>query len=347
MSLTSAHTLRETLAQRDNDYSDAVRRFEHASGLPWHQPTPSGRRGASIAVVIPAHNVAYCLSRTLDALHGQQTQAPFEVIVVDDASTDATAGAAARHPLQPTVVRLPTRQGSAAARNAGTAVTQAETILYLDADMVLPSHAVADVAVRADPGLVLVGFRHNVPFGADEHGQARVPLTPARLDADHRVCWTPPVGRILPYSGITLDAPVDGRPLDATDDFRDLGGGRWYYDWDLPRMVVTATVAVPRAAVLHVGGFYPPFGQAGWGCDDTHLGAMLISAGLCVVPLRQLVGYHLDPPAADAVWKAKLASWPDTLALYQHLLDQPPPQARGDDFHRMTRAQLADAVIIR
>lgn len=347
MSVTSARTLRETLTLRDNDYTDAVRRFEHANGLPWHQPTPSVRRAAPIAVVIPAHNVAYCLGRALDALHSQETQVPFEVIVVDDGSTDATADIARCHPLQPTVVQLPTRQGSAAARNAGTALAQAETVLYLDADMVLPSHAVADVAVRADPGLILVGFRHNVPFSADEHGCALTPQAPASLQADHRVRWTPPVGQVLAYSGITLDAPVDGRPLDATHDFRDLGGGRWYYDWDLPRMVVTATIAVPRAAVLHVGGMYPPFGPAGWGCDDTHLGATLISAGLQVVPLRQLVGYHLDPPAADVVWKAKLASWPDTLALYQHLLDQPPPEGRAAEFHRMTSAQLADAEIIR
>jgi hypothetical protein len=342
---TTTLSLRDAVARRDNDYTDTLRRFEQRSGLGWHTPTPADAGGAAISIVIPARNAQYCLRPVLDALRAQDTRAPFEVIVVDDASTDATSRLAREHPLRPTVVRLPSRQGSAAARNAGTALAQADTMLYLDADMVLPPHALADVAGRADPGLVLVGFRHNVPFTADAHGQAVVPDRPADLAGDHRVRWTPPVGAFLPYSGIMLTAPVDGRPLDATDDFRGLGDGRWYYDWDLPRMVVTAVVAAPRAAILDVGGLHAPFGQAGWGCEDTHLGAALIAAGLRVAPLRQLVGHHLDPPDAAAAWAGKFATWPATLALYRRLLTEPPPRGRSDEFLRLTFGLLAGSEV--
>ncbi|WP_026189937.1 glycosyltransferase family 2 protein, partial [Salinispora mooreana] len=76
-----------------------------------------------------------------------------------------------------------------------------------------------------------------------------------------------------------------GRPLDDTDEFRELGYGHRYHDWDLPRIVVTALVTVPYEAVMQVGGFEPSF-AAGWGCDDTYLGARLIAAGYKVAPVR-------------------------------------------------------------
>ncbi|WP_052710703.1 glycosyltransferase family 2 protein [Pseudofrankia sp. DC12] len=346
MPLTSTLSVRDTLARRDNEYTDALRRFEQRHELDWHAPTPAETSGGAVSVVIPARNVAYCLGQVLDALRAQDTRGPFEVIVVDDASTDATFRVAVGHPLGPTVVRLPSRQGSAAARNAGTALAQADTVLFLDADMVLPPHALADVAARATADLVLVGFRHNVPFTADGDGHAVVPVQAASLAADLRVRWTPPVETVLPYSGITLTAPLDGRPLDATDDLRALGEGRWYYDWDLPRMVVTAVMAAPRAALLDVGGLHAAFGRTGWGCEDTYLGAVLIAAGLRVAPLRQLVGYHLDPPDAPAAWAAKLATWPDTLALYRRLLAQPPPGGQSAEFLRATRELLADCEVL-
>ncbi len=340
MSLIDAPSLREILTRQDNDYLPARTAFEETTGLGWHAPTPADVGGASVSVVIPARNMAYCLPRVLDALHRQETRADVEVIVVDDASSDDTALLARSHPLCPTVVRLPDGQGAAAARNVGTALASGTLILYLDGDMVLPAHALADVAARAETGLVLAGFRHNIRFTPDRDGHATIPTKPADLNADHRVRWTPPVGQRLPYSGITLHTPVNGRPLDATNEFRTLGHGARYYDWDLPRMVVTAAVAVPRTAMLDVGGLHPRFGQVGWGCDDTYLGAALIGAGLRVAPLRQLVGYHVDPPDADAVWTVKLASWPRTLALYNKLLDQAAPRGRAEEFLRVTTGQL-------
>jgi len=339
-------TLREKLTQRDNDYTPALRQFE-AAGLGWHQPSPPSQGGTAVSVVIPAHDMAYSLATTLDALDAQRTAISFEVIVVDDGSHDQTAEIAQTHDLCPTVVRLPEQRGPALARNVGTALAGGEIVLYLDADMVLPTHAIADVGARYQPGLVLVGFRHNVPFQPGPNGAGLVPGTPARLDADHRVRWTPPVGVPLAYTGITLSAPVDGRPLDGTDDFRALGHARRYYDWDLPRMVVTATVAVPRDAVVDVGGFHPAFGADGWGCDDTYLGAALIGAGLRVVPLRQLVAYHIDPPEPESSWAAKLATWPGSIATYRRLLEEP-SQTRGRAaFVRETGGLLSASEVIR
>ncbi len=340
-------TLRETLCHRTNAYDPVLRAFEQRTGHGWHEPTPPHLGQGRLSVIIPAHNMSYCLPAVLDAIATQQTAARFEVIVVDDGSTDGTGDLAKQHPLRPAVVRIPRRCGAATARNVGVAVAEGDTLVFADADMVLPPHALADVAARACDRMILIGFRHNIGYQADDAGRVLLPAGPADLAADHRVRWRAPAGEQLVYSGITLAHPVDGRPLDATDGLRQLGFARTYYDWDLPRMVVTALMAAPRDAVQEAGGFHPRFGEIGWGSEDTYLGAALIGLGLMVAPLRQLVGYHVNPPDEAGSWKAKLATWPATVAFYRHLLEQPPPNGKAGEFQRQAAVVLRDCEVTR
>ncbi|GII97555.1 glycosyltransferase family 2 protein [Sinosporangium siamense] len=176
-------------------------------------------------------------------------------------------------------------------------------------------------------------------------GSAQVPEGSADLAADHRVTWHSQGGKQL-YTGIDLDRPITGSPLNDTDDFQKLGHGATYLDWDLPRVVVTALMAAPREKVLDIGGFDPVFGHVGWGMEDTHLGAALIAAGCFVVPVRQCVGFHLDPPDADAQWQTKLASWPSTLAYYRRLLNAPAPHGRATAFREAAEQLLGDSEVI-
>ncbi|MEM6259215.1 MAG: glycosyltransferase [Planctomycetota bacterium] len=88
-----------------------------------------------ISVVIPVHNSAATLERCLAGLAGS-TRSPDEVIIVDDASTDAspqisrTAGSA---PL-----RLePTPRGPAFARNAAAVQAKGDVLVFVDSDVVL------------------------------------------------------------------------------------------------------------------------------------------------------------------------------------------------------------------
>ncbi|WP_327359950.1 glycosyltransferase [Streptomyces sp. NBC_01296] len=338
-------TLAYALGEQPNDHSRLRADFEGATGIGWHTPTPPGlAAGRAVSVVIPARNTGYALKAVLDSLAAQDTQGPVEVIVVDDGSTDNTHLIAARHPAVDTWVRLAQPQGAAAARNVGTYLASADTVLYLDSDMVLPRHALADFAARALPDTVLTGFRHNVPFQPGPGGQALVPEGPADLAADHRVTWRSEGGTLF-YSGHVLPGPATGSPLNDTDDFQKLGHGAFYLDWDLARTVVTAMVAVPRAAVVDVGGFDETFGRIGWGMEDTHLGAALIAAGCLVVPLRQAVGYHLDPPDADTQWQTKLQGWPATLAHYRGRLAGAAPTGRGRTFAAAAHRLLVRAEV--
>ncbi|MEE6281340.1 glycosyltransferase [Georgenia sunbinii] len=88
--------------------------------------------GLTVSVVIPARNDAAALDRCLAAL-GWQTVAPLEVVVVDNASTDATAAVARRHGAR---VVTETRVGIPMAAAAGYDAAGGEVIARLDADSV-------------------------------------------------------------------------------------------------------------------------------------------------------------------------------------------------------------------
>jgi glycosyltransferase involved in cell wall biosynthesis len=100
-----------------------------------------------ISFIIPAHDEERLLGRTLRALDAaaRPLGAPFEVIVVDDASTDRTAAIAREHGAR--VVRVSHRQ-IAATRNAGARAAAGDLLVFVDADTVVTEAAVRG-AVRA------------------------------------------------------------------------------------------------------------------------------------------------------------------------------------------------------
>src|SRR6266511_5739354 len=86
-----------------------------------------------ISFIIQAYNEELELSATLGAIHAAASSAgqPWEIIVVDDASTDATPEIAAQTGAK--VIRINRRQ-IAAARNAGARAAQGEYLFFVDAD---------------------------------------------------------------------------------------------------------------------------------------------------------------------------------------------------------------------
>lgn len=106
-----------------------------------------------ISFIIPAHNEEDLLPRTLGAIHTAARAAgvAYEIVVTDDASTDATAGVAQRHGAR--VVSIDRRQ-IAAARNAGARVSRGEYLFFVDADTALPAATLAEALRAMDAGAV-------------------------------------------------------------------------------------------------------------------------------------------------------------------------------------------------
>ncbi len=86
----------------------------------------------AVSVIVPAHNAGATIGRTLDALAAQDVESDFEVVVVDDGSTDDTGTVAGRQEVR--VVRHANARGAAAARNSGVEAARGEVLAFTDAD---------------------------------------------------------------------------------------------------------------------------------------------------------------------------------------------------------------------
>jgi len=95
-----------------------------------------------LSFVIPAHDEAPRLPATLAALHAAARAGglDYEIVVVDDASTDGTGAVATAHGAR--VVRVEHRQ-IAATRNAGARAASGDVLVFVDADTHVPAATLA------------------------------------------------------------------------------------------------------------------------------------------------------------------------------------------------------------
>ncbi len=126
-------------------------------------PVSPGPRRPSLSVVVPVRNggrdFERCLRRLRDSL-----LTDFELIVVDDGSTDDSASSARK--AGALVVTIPTPQGPAAARNLGAKAAGASLIFFLDADVAVHPETLSRAMAKfeADPGLAaLFGSYDDAP----------------------------------------------------------------------------------------------------------------------------------------------------------------------------------------
>ena len=88
----------------------------------------------TVSVIIPVRNAGATLGRALDSI-AAQTYRDFEVIIVDDASSEPLdAKVASARGLRVGIIRLDRHSGAAAARNAGVRAARGKYLAFLDAD---------------------------------------------------------------------------------------------------------------------------------------------------------------------------------------------------------------------
>ncbi len=133
----------------------------------------------SVSVIIPAFNVASCIST---AIHSalSQTLAPLEIIVVDDASTDATGSIVAdiaKDHRSGRLIQMPQNRGAAAARNVGLDHCSSDWIAILDSDdRYLPRRLEYLVAAAEEAGLDLAADNfYNYDAFADQMVGVAIP----------------------------------------------------------------------------------------------------------------------------------------------------------------------------
>ena len=196
-----------------------------------------------ISVVIPTYNGSCFIARTIRSVR-DQTLADWELVVVDDGSTDGTADVVeecARLDPRVRLIRQENR-GEATARNRGLAASDPASrfVIFLDHDDVWEPTALANLhaALLADPAAVgAMGLARFIDANGEptEIGEAEAMGRNRRAIVD---------GRIVDWPG---DAPTTFGVLILT-----------------PRIWTPGQVLLRRAVVDRVGPFDP---ATDWACD--------------------------------------------------------------------------------
>jgi glycosyltransferase involved in cell wall biosynthesis len=176
-----------------------------------------------VSVVIPTYNRAAMLRNAVDSVLAQDSQTPFEIVIVDNNSQDDTASVARslvnEHPQKVHYV-VEREQGNAHARNRGVQTARGEIIAFIDDDVTVERNWLTTLHQVLDSrdDLSFVGGRVLPQWDGPP---------PSWLTPDH---WSP----------LAL--------LDYGPDELIIGGNS-------PRGLLTANIAFRRAVFDHVGTF--------------------------------------------------------------------------------------------
>ena len=106
---------------------------------------------SEVSVVIPTYNALHRLQRTISSLESQKPDSTqFEVVIIDDGSTDGTGGWLRSYTgqLRTTIESLPSNRGRSFARNKGAELADGRLIVFIDGDMEFDADFVRGHAAR-------------------------------------------------------------------------------------------------------------------------------------------------------------------------------------------------------
>jgi glycosyltransferase involved in cell wall biosynthesis len=202
-------------------------------------------RRPAVSVVIPCFNCARFVGECLDSVLAQDMR-DFEIVAVNDGSTDETLEILKRftsHPGVRVVELNHSHGGPSKARNAGIAASTGTVVMVLDADDLLRPHALASIvqfALRA-PHVGLMFFNSSlVDF---ETGQDR-----GRALTEYESFWR-------------LSRTPIGENMYVVDD------AGTYRRLVLTNFIKTSGTAIPRGVLEDVG----PFDERLTNADDWHM----------------------------------------------------------------------------
>lgn len=231
----------------------------------------------SATVIIPSYNVRELLEGCLLSLNHQILvgKQSFDVIVVDDGSTDDTASTVRRldlnYQLHYHYLPRTSHSSRSAARNLAISSAKGDVIVIVDADQIMPPTFMNEhLRLHAEsPDLVVVGPRDFM-----SHGRVSIERLTQCFDRQAM----PTVSRRDSRGQILAAVP---------ESFNNMATC-WHY-------LFTCNTSIRRTHLLAVGGFDENF--KGWGLEDSELGYRLRKRGLAFEYNPKAVLYHpFRPP---------------------------------------------------
>lgn len=158
-----------------------------------------------ISVIIPVYNAEKTIRKTLDSIK-EQTFLNFEVIMIDDGSTDASGDICDEyaHSDKQFKVKHKQNQGVSAARQAGIDMARGEYIIHVDPDDWVERTMLKELCVEAEQSkadMVICDFYENIGKVQIYHKQQPSSLEPETVLRElfqqlHGSCWNKLVKRV-------------------------------------------------------------------------------------------------------------------------------------------------------
>lgn len=209
------------------------------------------------SIVIPLFNKASTIGRALDSVLAQSFQ-EFEVIVVDDGSTDDGADIVNKYAVRDTRIRLlhQSNGGASLARNSGIQASQNEYVVFLDADdEYLPDYL----------------------------------ATMKQLITDYPQCGIWATRYYCETNGTFSPARVNGLP----EDFEGIIDNYFEIAYKSAPPIWTGAASCPRTNLLEIGGF--PVGVRSG--EDLLTWSRLCARNKLAYSMNPKVVYHLGATA--------------------------------------------------
>ena len=150
-----------------------------------------------ISVVIPLYNKVTIIKSSLESVLQQKTSVPFEIVIIDDGSTDNSAKIVLEIASQYSNVRYVKQDnaGPSAARNKGIELANGEWIVFLDADDLFLPNALQNLyntaTQESDISFACANFYTSLPNGKNHVHYPKIKSVasknPLRLMAFERI----------------------------------------------------------------------------------------------------------------------------------------------------------------
>ncbi len=242
-----------------------------------------------LTIIVVSYNTCAMTLACLDSIAAQTQDVNFEVIVVDNASSDGSDAAVQRHPLGQNLIALKENIGFARANNLAAQRARGELILLLNPDTVVLDHAIDR----------LVAFAPTRPWAGIWGG--RTLFADGRLNPSS--CW----GRMSPWNLFSRVLGLTGfAPLSRL--FNDEAYGGWRRDSVASVDIVSGCfLLVRRSLWRELGGFDQAFFMYGEDADFC-LRAARLGAAPAITPDATIVHYGGASEATRAGKMIKLLS---------------------------------------
>lgn len=202
-----------------------------------------------VSILVVSYNTREMTLAALDSIAAETRKTSYEVVVVDNASSDGSAGAIAAHPLKPHLIALNENIGFGRANNLAAEQARGYYVLLLNSDTVVVDGAIDKLVAFAQRN------RRALIWGG------RTVFADGRLNPGS--CWRrmSPWSLFCRISGMTAIFP-------KSEIFNSECYGSWLRDSVRPVDIVSGCfLLLPRSIWMALGGFDPKYFMYGEDAD--------------------------------------------------------------------------------